>query len=73
MIGLGTARRILDATWERLFGFDIFITYTRRDGEAYATALKRALGAVTEQDLRRVASEVFAPARHAGVFVSLAK
>ena len=38
-----------------------------------STALKRALQGVTEDDLRRVASEVFAPERHAGVFVKLAK
>lgn len=43
MIGIGTVRRILEAAWERLFGPDIFITYTRRDGEAYAQALKAAL------------------------------
>ena len=43
MIAIGTARKLLEAAWERLLGFDIFITYTRRDGEAYAVALKRAL------------------------------
>jgi hypothetical protein len=36
-----------------------------------SAGLKRALEAVTEQDLRRVANEVFAPARHAAVFVTL--
>ncbi len=43
MTGIGTARKLLEAAWERLFGPDIFITYTRRDGEAYAQALKAAL------------------------------
>ncbi|WP_206170892.1 toll/interleukin-1 receptor domain-containing protein [Phragmitibacter flavus] len=43
MIGIGVARRILEAAWQRLFGYDIFITYTRRDGEAYAHELCRAL------------------------------
>lgn len=43
MIGIDVARRTLEAAWERLFGFDIFITFTRRDGEAYAVALQRAL------------------------------
>jgi zinc protease len=38
-----------------------------------SAALKRALEAVTEQELRRVANEVFAPARHAAVFVTLSK
>ena len=31
--------------------------------------LNRAFDALTEQDLRRAASELFAPARHAGAFV----
>jgi len=43
MIAFGSARKILEAVWERLFGPDVFITYTRRDGEAYAQALKAAL------------------------------
>jgi len=43
MIRIGIARRLLETVWARLFGFDIFITYTRRDGETYAVALKRAL------------------------------
>jgi TIR domain-containing protein len=43
MIAFGAVRRILEAAWERLFGPDIFITYTRRDGTAYTSALKKAL------------------------------
>ena len=43
MTGIGVARRFIEAAWERLFGCDIFITYTRRDGEPYARALQRAL------------------------------
>jgi len=35
--------------------------------------LNRALQAVTDQDLRRVAAEVFAPARHTGAFISISK
>jgi hypothetical protein len=38
-----------------------------------SAGLKRALEVVNEQDLRRVANEVFAPARHAAVFVTLEK
>jgi zinc protease len=38
-----------------------------------SAGLKRALEAVNEQDLRRVANEVFAPARHAAVLVTLEK
>jgi hypothetical protein len=34
MTGIGRAYRILEAAWGWLFGPDIFITYTRRDGEA---------------------------------------
>jgi zinc protease len=33
--------------------------------------LNRALEAVTDDDLRRVAAEVFAPGRHAGAFVNV--
>jgi zinc protease len=33
--------------------------------------LKRALGSVTDADLRRAAKEVFAPSRHAGAFLSV--
>jgi hypothetical protein len=43
MIAFGAVRRILEAALERLFGPDIFITYTRRDGTAYTSALKKAL------------------------------
>jgi hypothetical protein len=43
MVGFGVARKILEKTWEWLFGPDIFITYTRRDGEAYVRSLKAAL------------------------------
>lgn len=35
--------------------------------------LTRAFEALTEQDLRRAAAEIFAPARHAGAFLSPAK
>ena len=35
--------------------------------------LNRALDAITEQDLRRAAAEIFAPARHAGAVISLEK
>jgi hypothetical protein len=36
-------RRFIEAAWEWVFGYDIFITYTRRDGEGCARALQRAL------------------------------
>ncbi len=35
--------------------------------------LDKALGAVTEGDIRRAATEIFAPSRHAGAFVSVKK
>ncbi len=35
--------------------------------------LKAALEALTEEDLRRAAAEIFAPARHAGAVISVAK
>ena len=49
MIGI-VARRFLEAAWERLFDFDIFIAFTRRDGEAPATAYE----IVDERTLQRV-------------------
>jgi zinc protease len=33
--------------------------------------LKKAIGAVTDDDLRRVAKEVFAPNRHTGAFLTI--
>jgi zinc protease len=54
--------------------YGVAFSLGRREQLAIDSAgLKRALEAVTEQDLRRVANEVFAPARHSAVFVALEK
>src|SRR6266403_1457933 len=36
-------RRFIDAIYSRIYGFDFFISYGRRDGVQYATALEQAL------------------------------
>jgi zinc protease len=61
-----------DDVLQNIYG--VAFSLGRREQMAIDSAgLKRALEAVTEQDLRRVANEVFAPARHAAVFVTLEK
>ncbi len=68
---LGTAD-LPDEVLGNVYG--VAFSLGRRDQLAIDPAqLKRVLQAVTDQDLRRVANEVFAPGKHAAVFVSLAK
>jgi hypothetical protein len=50
-----------------------FLILVKRAGGFDGATLRRAFLAVTDQDLRRVVAEIFAPARHTGAFIAISR